>query len=265
MKCGQVTRLAFLLVIAVAESAFLFYLWWIQQFDGRFFTYVNKLTFLILLWILIGSNIDYSLFQWAVTALLPFMTGCALIVSIGVTGLVYFRPLLFIRDLNIPIDESNVGMVHTGDWLLHQLPLLEVIVIAFCIYREMSCAMRHQLIAHFSSDWKRVLVTFAICLAPAVFVIVYCSCAPFVDIYLIDQPTPFSAAEAWLPITFLLVVTAIASAIIYFIYFHVVANHAQAAFAGQTLIVKAHPTLQTRIASDITQWSDDSRVRNNNK
>jgi hypothetical protein len=255
MKCGQAVRLAFLIVIAAAETAFLAYLWWINQFDGRFFTYVNKLTFLILLWVLIGSNIDYTLFQWAVTALLPFMTGCAIIVSVGVTGLVYFRPMLFIRDLDIPLDESNVATVHTGDWLLHQLPLLEVIVIAFCIYREMSCAMRHQLIAHFASTGKRALVTVAICLAPAVFVLVYCSCAPFVDIYLIDQPTPFAAAEAWLPITFLLIVTALASVLVYFIFFHVIANHAQAAFAGQTLTVKARPALQSKIAEDITQWS----------
>jgi hypothetical protein len=249
MKVGRVARLIVLALIAAAETALLIYLAWTGRFDEQFLTYINKFVTVVLLWFLLISNVDYLLFQWAVSLVLPFMTGCAVVIGIGVTALVYLRPMIYIRDLQVPLDEDNVAFVHTGDWLLHQLPLFESIIIAFCVYREMSCAIRYTMGKYLPDGVQRFFfITFA-CVAHVIFIMLYCIICPFVDVYLLDD----IRGDAYIPIGALALISAVSVLIVYFIYFHVVEMHSQAAYAGHTLMVNARPSLKRDIETYIGQ------------
>lgn len=252
MKVGRAIRLIILALITAGETALLIYLCWIGQFDDQFLTYINKFVTVVLLWFLLISNVDYLLFQWAVILVLPFMTGCALVVGIGVTALVHLRPMIYIRDLDVPLAEDNVAFVHSGDWLLHQMEFYECIIIAFCLYREMSCAIRYVIASSLPNAARRYLFIAFACVAHVIFIVLYCLICPFVDVYLLGggEGDDFKGS-AYVPIGALALISAFSVVVVYFVFFHVVRRHSESAYAGHTLMVSARPALARSIVAQL--------------
>jgi hypothetical protein len=230
-SCWRVTRFIVLLLIALGELGLISYLVWTGHLFIEYFTYMNKVVFMLVLWIIIIANIDYMAFQWLITIFLPFLVAVGLTVAIGVTMLAYCRPLLIIDDMNSTDgDPDGIALVHTGDWLFHQLPFVEAVIIAFCLYKEASCALRYQLDKQITSTVGRAAFIIFVCSLHAIFAGFYCVIAPFSHVYMLGPP-----AEAAIPAGLMVAITILAGVIVYVMFFIVIGQYPNSKDAGSTL------------------------------
>jgi hypothetical protein len=251
---GRGVRLAILILIAVIELGLVVYLAWIEHLFLGYFTYLHKVAYLIMLWLLILSNIEYHLFQWACIFLMPFMLGTSLVISIGITILAFLRPQLLVDDFQqVGWTADGVGLVHTADWLFHQLPLVETIIIAFCLYKYMAGGMRYILDTYISPPAARTVLILYVCAQHIIFLLIYVLIAPFITNYYLGEP-----GDAALPIILLVITALFASVIDYFAFFHLISKKKELDYAGQTLLKVSSPALVNRIR----QYSNQSKQAN---
>lgn len=247
LSCSRITRLLVLLLIAVGELALLCYLIWIGHLYIEYFTYLNKTVFMIVLWIIIISNIDYLAFQWIVTIFLPFLVATGLTVGIAVTIIAYCRPILIIQDMEeTGFDPDGVALVHTGDWLFHQLPFFEAVIIAFCLYKETSCALRYQIDRQITNKFWRGLFIVFVCWLHCIFTFVYCLIAPFDHVYFLGPP-----AVAAIPAGIIAAITIGIGGVVYCMFFCVVGHNPNPKHAGETLLVSASAYMRRQIRDHI--------------
>jgi hypothetical protein len=106
--------------------------------DLKFFTYINytlvTMSFMALLlssWSYVYYSI-YCLFIW------PITFGVTLFVSIAIVIIIQLNDKLFIKSTTENGGHHTIGLVHTADFFIHQLPALEVAIIAICLIRTSS-------------------------------------------------------------------------------------------------------------------------------
>lgn len=247
-SCGQIARFLVLVLIALLELGLICYLIWIGHLYIEYFTYMNKVVFMFTLWVIIISNVDYLAFQWITTIFLPFLLAIGLTIGIGVTVLAYYRPLLIVNDMDDSGDDPDgVALVHTGDWLFHQLPFYEAVIVAFCLYKQVSCALRYQLDQQITNRYARGFFIFFVCSLHGLFALFYCLIMPFDDLYLLGPP-----ADAALPAGIVVAITIFSGVVTYFVFFQLMGKHPDAKHAGETMFVVAAAATRKRIREHIT-------------
>jgi hypothetical protein len=241
---GRILRLLVVALIALGETAFVFYLIWINHFDLHYYTHVNKLLVVITLWLIVVSNFSYDVFQWTISVLLPFLVATALFVSVAVTIVVLFQPHLIIDD----IEEDGIdaiGTIHTGDYLLHQLPLLEAIIVTWCVYKQATMAMRDTIDAKIEETALKVLFIIFACSLHIVVLFIYIMFNDYTEFYLLSE-----LPDARLP-TVILTVTAFLVGGLVFWMFYAASHSPKPKAAGKTLLVTNHAErvrIQNRIS-----------------
>jgi len=114
-----------------------------ESFDAKFFTYLNYVfgAFCYLLLIISQWNlVGYS--AW-VLFLLPLIWGTILFVSFAIIVIVQLNDGVFLKTTVDNDGLRQVGEVHTGDWLLHQLPVFEILLILLLLWPTASVIFRN--------------------------------------------------------------------------------------------------------------------------
>jgi hypothetical protein len=248
-SCWRVTRFIVLLLLALFELALVCFLAWMGHLYLEYLTYMTKLVFMLVLWIIIIANIDYMVFQWLITLFLPFLTAIGFMIAVGVTMLVWCRPLLIINDINdTGGDTDGIATVHTADWMFHQLPFFEAVIIAFCLYKEASCALRYQVDKQITNPVLRGLFIFFACSLHAIYALIYCLIAPFDHVYMLGPP-----AEAAIPAVYMIVIALVAGVVVYLIFFRAMVHSPNAKDAGATLWTVAAAAKRKQIREHIAE------------
>ena len=227
---SRILRLIVITLIALGETAFVFYLIWNNHFDLHYYTHVNKLLVVIILWLIVISNFSYDVFQWAVSVLLPLLVATTLFVSVAVTIVVLFQPHLVIDD----IEEDGmdaVGTIHTGDYLLHQLPLLLAVIVTWCVYKQATMAMRDTIDAKIEETALKVLFIIFVCTFHIVILAIYILLNDYTEFYLLSE-----LPDTRMP-TVILTLTAFCVGGLVFWMFYTTSSEPKPKAAGKTLLV----------------------------
>lgn len=265
VTCGNVMRLLVVLVIALGELAFICYLAWQGHLYLDYFTYVNKVIFMITVWLVVAANVDYLIFQWLAGILVPFLAASGLLVGVGVTILAMCQPLLVAQDVDgADNDPAKMAEVHTADWLLHQLPFFEAVIIAFCLYKQLSCSIRYHLEEVIPHAVPKTLYILLACCLHLVVVGIYCATSNFTVVYMLG-----TGEKAVLPVLWLIAVALAASLAVYCMFFIGVWRHVKPKHSGETLMTVAAPAVCQRIRTHLLPYkstkqavSQDERARN---
>ena len=147
-------------VLLTFRSVVLGYLLGSGTFDATFFTYVNYALFTLVLALLLLSMWNVTAYQLWVTVLLPLIWGTTTFVAIAIIVIVWLNDGVFLRTAKSNDGTNTVSVIHTGDWLLHQLPWVEILIIVLLLsptaivifhnlWRQLSTAGRVAYTAYF--------------------------------------------------------------------------------------------------------------------
>lgn len=110
--------------------------------DLHFFTYINYtlLTFLILL--LIYSMREPGWFKLYAVALLPIAYGVTIYIAFAIVVIVDLNAMVLLRSSKMNGGDRDIGRLNTGNFLVHTLPLLEILFIVGLNFGYFKSAVR---------------------------------------------------------------------------------------------------------------------------
>jgi len=101
--------------------------------DPSFFTYQNFMLCTLLLSLLILSSFKTWAFEFFTLFLVPLYWGTTFFVAIAIVVIVHLNGGIFMKTTIDNGGTNPVGKVHTGDWMLHQWPAIEIALILFML------------------------------------------------------------------------------------------------------------------------------------
>lgn len=106
-----------------------------RVFDPLFFTYLNYLVFTLSMIFLLAAFlfVNREMFQFYVLFIFPIVFGTALFVAITIVIMILLNDEIFLARTVFRGGVRTIAAAHSGDWLLHQVPAIEVIIVAACI------------------------------------------------------------------------------------------------------------------------------------
>jgi hypothetical protein len=126
--------LFWLLLAALLFRAFVLgYLSGSGSVDPTFFTYQNFTMCMLALLLLILSLFKRWTFEVFALFGMPFYWGTTLFVSVAIVVIVHLNGGVFMKTTLENGGLNPVGKVHTGDWLLHQWPSVELLLSLFLL------------------------------------------------------------------------------------------------------------------------------------
>jgi hypothetical protein len=176
-------------VLLLMRSVVLGYLIGAEVFDARFFTYLNYLllTFGFLLLVISARRTRL----WCLYVLPP-LWGTTVFVALAIVVIIQLNDGVFLRTTVFNNGDRSVAGVHTGDWLLHQLPFIEILLVLL--------ALRSQVTASFRSLWAGASV-----LVKVLYTLYFHTAAlALLSFYMVNidfrsnYPTPISSTAVWL-------------------------------------------------------------------
>lgn len=134
-KCCSVFKLKLIVLLVIFLFRLVVVIWLaaIDSFNLRFFTYINYLLFTVAMAYLLVSIFHRPLFRIFVLYVFPIIFGTSLFISITIVLMIMINDEIFLATTVFRGGARSIAMVHSGDWLLHQLPAIEAIVVAACI------------------------------------------------------------------------------------------------------------------------------------
>jgi hypothetical protein len=104
--------------------------------DPTFFTYQNFI--LDTFWLLFLSQAIWSrsTFEWFALFVLPIYWGTTTFVALAIVVIVYLNGGIFVKTSTFNGGHNTIGVVHTGDWILHQWPWVEALLVLLLLYGE---------------------------------------------------------------------------------------------------------------------------------
>lgn len=115
----------------------------IAAFDPLFYTYQAYLLFTGAMAYLLISWTNRALFRFFVMFIFPVVFGVVLFIGIAIIVMVFLNDEIFLTRTVFRGGTRTIAVAHSGDWLLHQLPVIEVIIVTVCITRYARIAMRN--------------------------------------------------------------------------------------------------------------------------
>jgi len=166
-------------------------------FDARFFTYINYTLVWLLMILLAISMTDYRLYNLFVAFVVPVIYGTTIFVAFAIVVIIQLNDSLFIKTTLYNGGTRSIGMVHTGDFLLHYMPLIEILLVLFSISNSLTVTFAE--IYNSTEKWSRVAYIAYFLLCPVYILFFYMSNINFMTNY----PTMINPYLIWL-ITFVM-------------------------------------------------------------
>jgi hypothetical protein len=96
-------------------------------YDAKFFTYINYGMFTLVLGLYLLACWSVAAYQLWCAMLLPYIWNTTSFVALAIIVIVQANDGVFLRTTVYNNGTNAVATIHTGDWLLHQLPLVELL------------------------------------------------------------------------------------------------------------------------------------------
>lgn len=131
-----------LIAIFVFRLAVIIWLFAIAAFDPLFYTYLAYLMFTGAMAYLIVSWTNRALFRFFVMFIFPVVFGTTLFIGITIIVMIFLNDEIFLTNTVMRGGTRTIAVAHSGDWLLHQLPVIEIVIVTVCITRYARMHMR---------------------------------------------------------------------------------------------------------------------------
>lgn len=103
--------------------------------DALFFTYINYTLDTLAYGALVLAMWKLPAYKFYVLFVLPLIYGTTIFVFLAIVVIVQMNDGVFLKTTVYNAGTRAVGAVHTGDWLIHYLPLVEIFVILLLLNR----------------------------------------------------------------------------------------------------------------------------------
>jgi len=123
--------------ILIFRSIVLGYFLGDRSFDVKFFTYINYALGTFLLVMLLLSMWDVKYYSLYIIFIIPIFYGTTIFISFAIIVIIQLNDNVFLKTTVDNGGTRSIGTIHTGDFILHQLPLFEVVLILFLIKDSM--------------------------------------------------------------------------------------------------------------------------------
>jgi len=184
--------------VLVFRALLLGYLLGCGSYDASFFTYINYA-------LLTAGFAALELAMWQRTAflawvvlLLPILWGTTMFVAIAIVVIIQLNDGVFLRTTIYNDGTRSVATIHTGDWLLHQLPLIELLLVLF-VSRTAMLHCFHVFWRDLARPLYRTLYTIYFVVASLLVLSLYMSNINFS----LNYPTSVSQGTVWALTVFL--------------------------------------------------------------
>lgn len=122
-------RKATLFAIALIRAGVISFFLAQEGLDLRYLTYLNYTMTTAFLIFLLYSTKSVSSLRATLIGLFPIVFNTCLFIGVAIVIIVQLNDWVFTRTTVVHHGPRRVGEVHTGDWILHQLPVVEMFVI----------------------------------------------------------------------------------------------------------------------------------------
>ena len=111
--------------------------------DPTFFTYQNFMIDTV--WLLLLSQAIWSRrgFELWTLIVLPLYWGATVFVALAIVVIVYLNDGIFMKTALENGGRHTVGQIHAGDWILHQWPWAEALLVLVLLWGEFSAAFQN--------------------------------------------------------------------------------------------------------------------------
>jgi hypothetical protein len=160
-----------------------------EIFDPRFFTYFNYALGFAFYNVLYLSFFSVELFEFVTLFLLPVYFNTTTFVFIAIVVIVALNDTVFTRASVLGGTNRTIGETHTGDWIVHYLPMVALLAVLISIqayYLEFV-----QNYWKYASKLARIFYVFYLFLTPLAILLIYMLTMPFDQNY----PTTLSTWE----------------------------------------------------------------------
>jgi len=122
--------------IFIYRSLFLSYFISTSIYDARFFTYFNYTFVTTSLALLILSMWNMNSYKLYVLFLLPLTYGTVIFVAFAIVVIVELNDWVFLKTSTFNGGTKTIGLIHTGDFIIHYLPLFEILLVLLLLDRS---------------------------------------------------------------------------------------------------------------------------------
>ena len=131
-------RIWVVFVITFYRSAVLSFFMAEQSLDLRFLTYIMYTLVTTFWWFVMMLAGEPQKLAFALLMLFPIVFNVTFFVGIAIVVIVQLNDWIFMHTTVFYGGPRLVGAVHTGDWVLHQLPVVEVLVLMLMYSADMN-------------------------------------------------------------------------------------------------------------------------------
>lgn len=184
--------LIFVFVLVLWVSFLLGYLIGQEVYDPRFFTYFNYALGFAFYNLGFISFFSVEIYEFWCVFLVPVYLNTTGFVFFAIVVIVALNDWVFTRGTALGGTNRTIGETHTGDWLLHYLPLVFLVLVILVINRSY--------IEFVTNYWNsmhktgKVFYVFYVFIVPLAFLLIYMITMPFDQNY----PTNLSTLETTL-------------------------------------------------------------------
>lgn len=97
--------------------------------DALFFTYINYTLDTLAYGVLVIAMWKLPAYKFFVLFVIPLIYGTTSFVFLAIVVIVQMNDQVFLKTTVYNAGTRAVGAIHTGDWLIHYLPLIEIFVV----------------------------------------------------------------------------------------------------------------------------------------
>ena len=115
------------------RSVVLGYLLGTGTYDATFFTYINYGILTLSMALLLLSMWHIPAYELWVLFVLPLVWGTTVFVALAIVVIVQLNDGVFLKTTTQNHGTNSVATIHTGDWMLHQLPFVEILLIVLVL------------------------------------------------------------------------------------------------------------------------------------
>lgn len=162
-----------------------------STFDATFFTYINYAVLTLAMALLLLSMWSITAYELWVALVLPIVWVTTAFVALAIVIIVQLNDGVFLKTTQQNNGTNSVATIHTGDWILHQFPLVEILVIVLLL-RPTLVVIFHNFWRQFSTAGK-VAYTIYFHIAGLLLLAFYMTNVN----YSANYPTDLSAAGIW--------------------------------------------------------------------
>lgn len=109
-----------------------------ETLDLRYLTYINYTLVTVFYLLILSLAGELEKMSAALLALLPLAFNLCFFIGVAIVIIVQLNDWIFMRTTVVYGGPRLVGDVHTGDWVLHQLPVVEILVVMVLYINEVN-------------------------------------------------------------------------------------------------------------------------------